>query len=132
MLPQLLTRLFGSRNERLLRQLRKTVQTINALEPKYEAMDDATVRGQTDVLKARLAAGETLDDILPDAFAAVREGSKRALKMRHLDVQLIGGVVLHSGKIAEMRTGGHVAGVSECPLRQGRARGDGERLPRAP
>jgi len=105
MLPQLLTRLFGSRNERLLRQFRKTVQAINALEPKYEAMDDATLQSQTQVLKDRLAAGETLDQILPDAFAAVREASKRVLKMRHFDVQLIGGMVLHSGKIAEMRTG---------------------------
>ncbi|MCZ8236533.1 MAG: preprotein translocase subunit SecA [Inhella sp.] len=105
MLPQLLTRLFGSRNERLVRQLRKTVQRINALEPQYEAMDDAALRGQTEVLKGRLAQGETLDDILVDAFAVVREASKRVLKMRHFDVQLIGGMVLHSGKIAEMRTG---------------------------
>jgi preprotein translocase subunit SecA len=105
MLPKILTSLFGSRNERLLRQFRKTVQAINALEPKYEALDDATLRAQTDVLKARLAAGESLDDILPDAFAAVREGSKRVLKMRHFDVQLVGGMVLHGGKIAEMRTG---------------------------
>jgi preprotein translocase subunit SecA len=105
MLPSILTRLFGSRNERLLRQFRQKVQAINALEGRYEAMDDATLRDQTRLLKERHAAGESLDALLPEAFAVVREGGKRSLKMRHFDVQLIGGMVLHSGKIAEMRTG---------------------------
>ncbi len=116
MLPQLLTRLFGSRNERVLRQYRKTVQIINALEPQYEAMDDAKLRAQTDAFKARLAAGESLDDLLPDAFAVVREASKRALKMRHFDVQLIGGMVLHQGKVAEMRTGEGKTLMSTLPV----------------
>ncbi|MFN4117128.1 MAG: DEAD/DEAH box helicase, partial [Inhella sp.] len=105
MLPSILTRLFGSRNERLLRQYRRTVQDINALEPKFEAMDDATLREQTTLLKERYAKGETLQQLLPEAFAVVREGGKRSLKMRHFDVQLIGGMVLNEGKIAEMRTG---------------------------
>ena len=105
MLPKLLTSLFGSRNERLLRQYRKVVQTINALEPQMEALSDDGLRAKTEELKARVAQGETLDAVLPEAFALVREGSKRALKMRHFDVQLIGGMVLHDGKIAEMRTG---------------------------
>lgn len=105
MLPSILTRLFGSRNERLLRQYRRTVQDINALEPRYEAMDDATLQQQTALLKERFAKGETLQQLLPEAFAVVREGGKRSLKMRHFDVQLIGGMVLNDGKIAEMRTG---------------------------
>jgi preprotein translocase subunit SecA len=105
MLPSILTRLFGSRNERLLRQYRAKVQVINALEPRFESMDDATLRGQTALLKQRHANGESLDSLLPEAFAVVREGGKRALKMRHFDVQLIGGMVLHDGRVAEMRTG---------------------------
>ena len=105
MLPKLLTQIFGSRNERLLKQYRRTIQEINALEPQYEALDDAGLQAKTVEFKARVAAGETLDAILPEAFAVCREGSKRALKMRHFDVQLIGGMVLNAGKVAEMRTG---------------------------
>jgi preprotein translocase subunit SecA len=105
MFPSILTRLFGSRNERLLRQYRRNVQAINALESRFEGMDDATLRDQTRLLKERHAAGETLDALLPEAFAVVREAGKRSLKMRHFDVQLIGGMVLNDGKIAEMRTG---------------------------
>ncbi len=105
MLPKLLTSIFGSRNERLLKDYRRTVAKINALEPKYEALTDDELRGQTADFKQRIAAGATLDDILPEAFAVCREGSKRALKMRHFDVQLIGGMVLNAGKVAEMRTG---------------------------
>ena len=82
MLPSILTRLFGSRNERLLRQYRQKVQAINALESKYEVMDDATLRDQTRVLKERHAAGESLDALLPDAFAVVREGGKRSASAR--------------------------------------------------
>jgi preprotein translocase subunit SecA len=105
MLPKILTSIFGSRNERLLKQYRKVVQQINALEPKFEALDDAALKAKTTEFQTRFAAGETLDDLLPEAFAVVREGGKRALKMRHFDVQLIGGMAMHDGKIAEMRTG---------------------------
>ncbi|MEY2729641.1 MAG: preprotein translocase SecA subunit [Pseudomonadota bacterium] len=105
MLPKLLTSIFGSRNDRLLKQYRKVVQQINALEPRFEQMDDAALRSFTDELRARVAGGTTLDEVLPEAFALTREAGKRTLKMRHFDVQLIGGMALHSGKIAEMRTG---------------------------
>eukprot|EP01034_Spumella_vulgaris_P013421 gene13421-17124_t len=105
MLPKLLTQIFGSRNERLLKGYRRIVQQINALEPQFEKLDDAALKAKTEEFKQRVAAGETLDAILPEAFAVCREGSKRALKMRHFDVQLIGGMVLNSGKVAEMRTG---------------------------
>ncbi|QPF75220.1 preprotein translocase subunit SecA [Roseateles sp. DAIF2] len=105
MLPKLLTQIFGSRNDRLLKQYRRVVQQINALEPKFEALSDDELRAKTEEFKQRVAGGEALDAILPEAFAVCREGGKRVLKMRHFDVQLIGGMVLHSGKIAEMRTG---------------------------
>jgi preprotein translocase subunit SecA len=105
MLPKLLTQIFGSRNDRLLKQYRRVVEKVNALEPQFEQLDDAALRAKTDEFKQRLAQGTTLDDLLPEAFAAVREASKRTLKMRHFDVQLIGGMALHDGKIAEMRTG---------------------------
>src|SRR3954464_11379139 len=105
MLPQLLTQIFGSRNERLLKQYRRVVQQINALEPQFEALSDAALKAKTDEFRDRYAKGETLDVLLPEVFAVVREGSKRTLKMRHFDVQLIGGMALHAGKIAEMRTG---------------------------
>ena len=105
MLPKLLTSIFGSRNDRLLKQYRQTVQKINALEPSLEALSDEALRAKTDEFRARVAGGESLDVILPEAFAVAREGSKRVLKMRHFDVQMIGGMVLHAGKIAEMRTG---------------------------
>jgi preprotein translocase subunit SecA len=105
MFPKILTQIFGSRNDRLLKNYRRTVQQINALEPKYEKLDDNELRAQTEVFRQRLAQGEALDQLLPEAFAVVREGGKRSLKMRHFDVQLIGGMALHEGKIAEMRTG---------------------------
>ncbi|MEO8300132.1 MAG: preprotein translocase subunit SecA, partial [Burkholderiales bacterium] len=105
MLPKLLTQIFGSRNERLLKQYRRVVERINALEPQFESLSDADLRACTVTLRDRVTQGATLDELLPEAFAVVREGSKRALKMRHFDVQLIGGMVLHNGKIAEMRTG---------------------------
>jgi preprotein translocase subunit SecA len=101
----LLTQIFGSRNQRLLKQYQKTVREINALEPTIEKLSDAALQAKTPEFKERLAKGETLDDILPEAFAVCREASKRVLKMRHFDVQLIGGMVLHYGKIAEMGTG---------------------------
>jgi preprotein translocase subunit SecA len=105
MITQLLNKLFGSRNQRVLKQFTKIVTLINSLEPSYEALSDVELRGKTDEFRKRLAEGDTLDNILPEAFATVRETAKRVLKMRHFDVQLIGGMVLHSGKIAEMRTG---------------------------
>jgi preprotein translocase subunit SecA len=105
MLPNFLTQIFGSRNERLLKQYRRVVQKVNALESKFEAFDDAALAAQTTSLRERHEAGETLDALLPEAFAVVREAGKRTLKMRHFDVQLIGGMTLHDGKIAEMRTG---------------------------
>jgi preprotein translocase subunit SecA len=105
MLPKILTQLFGSRNERLLKQYRRVVVQVNALESKFESLDDAALAAKTIEFRQRHAAGESLDALLPEAFAVVREGSKRALKMRHFDVQLIGGMTLHDGKIAEMRTG---------------------------
>ncbi len=101
----LLTKLFGSRNDRLLKQYRKTVVRINALEPQFEKLSDEQISAKTQEFKERLGKGETLDQLLPEAFAVVREASKRVMKMRHFDVQLIGGMALHEGKIAEMRTG---------------------------
>ena len=105
MLPKLLTSIFGSRNDRLLKQYRRVVETVNALEPQFEKLDDAALRAKTDEFRQRVAQGASLDDMLPEAFAVVREAGKRSLKMRHFDVQLIGGMTLHNGKIAEMRTG---------------------------
>ena len=105
MLPKLLTSIFGSRNDRLLKQYRKAVEQINALEPRFEGLDDAALRAKTDEFRQRIAQGTTLDELMPEAFAAVREAGKRSLKMRHFDVQYIGGMALHNGKIAEMRTG---------------------------
>ena len=105
MFPKILTQIFGSRNDRLLKTYRRTVEVINALESKFEQIDDAALRAKTDEFRQRLAAGSTLDDLLPEAFAVVREAGKRTLKMRHFDVQLKGGMALHQGKIAEMRTG---------------------------
>ncbi len=105
MATNFLTKLFGSRNDRLLKQYRKTVVRINAMEPDYEKLSDEALRAKTQEFKERVAKGESLDDLLPEAFAVVREGSKRVMKMRHFDVQLLGGMALHYGKIAEMRTG---------------------------
>ncbi len=102
---QFLTKIFGSRNDRLLKQYRKTVERINALEPTLEGLSDAALQAKTQEFRDRLAAGATLDSLLPEAFAVVREGSKRVMKMRHFDVQMVGGIALHNGKIAEMRTG---------------------------
>ena len=102
---QLFTRIFGSRNQRLLRQFNRSVAAAAGFEPALKALSDEALAAKTPEFKARLAAGETLDDLLPEAFATVREASRRTLGMRHFDVQLIGGITLHQGKIAEMRTG---------------------------
>jgi len=100
-----ITGLFGSSNARYLKRLETKIEAINSLEPRYEAMTDAELRAQTDEFRHRLSAGETLDDLLIEAFAVCREAGRRFLGMRHYDVQLIGGMVLHSGAIAEMITG---------------------------
>jgi len=100
-----LQKIFGSRNQRLVKQYQKTVAAINAFEPTIEQYTDKQLRAKTDEFRQRVASGESLDKLLPEAFAVCREASKRVLKMRHFDVQLIGGMVLHYGKIAEMRTG---------------------------
>jgi len=97
--------IFGSANDRYVRGLGKYVTAINAFEPTIEALTDDELRGQTEIFKRRLADGQTLNDILPEAFATVREAAKRTLGQRHYDVQLIGGIVLHRGEIAEMKTG---------------------------
>ena len=101
----LITKLFGTRSQREVNRIMPIVRQINELEPTYKAMDNATLQNTTVVLKQRLANGETLDDILPDAFAATREAARRVLGQRHFDVQLIGGIILHQGRIAEMKTG---------------------------
>jgi preprotein translocase subunit SecA len=105
MAENFLTKVFGSKNERELKRIRPIVEKINTLEAQIQSMSDETLKAQTQIFKDRLNNGESLDDILPEAFATVREASVRTLKMRHFDVQLIGGMVLHQGKIAEMKTG---------------------------
>ncbi|HKM15440.1 MAG TPA: preprotein translocase subunit SecA [Marinospirillum sp.] len=105
MITPLLKKIFGSKNERELKRIRKVVQQINALEPELKSLADADFALRTQALKARAANGEPLDKLLPESFALVREGSIRAMDMRHFDVQMIGGMVLHEGQIAEMRTG---------------------------
>ena len=97
--------IFGSRNDRVLRRINKTVKKINALEEGLQALDDASLAAKTEEFRQRVADGETLDAILPEAFAVVREASVRTMGLRHFDVQMIGGVVLHEGNVAEMRTG---------------------------
>ena len=104
-MASLLTKIFGSRNERLLSKYRKTVARINAMEKDFEQLADADFPARTEAFRQRLAKGETLDSLLPEAFALVREASRRHMKMRHFDVQMIGAQALHEGKIAEMRTG---------------------------
>ena len=115
MISGILKKIFGSRNDRLIRQYMAVVRQINALEAGLAALSDEALRAKTDEFKNRLANGETLDALLPEAFAVVREAGKRALGMRHFDVQLIGGMVLHHGKIAEMRTGEGKTLVSTLP-----------------
>ena len=100
-----LTSLFGSYSQRELKRLDPILQSVLDLEDTYKAMSDEELKNQTPLLKERLQNGETLDDILPDAFAVCREASSRVLGMRHFPVQIIGGIVLHQGRIAEMKTG---------------------------
>jgi preprotein translocase subunit SecA len=105
MVANLLKKVFGSRNDRLLKRYMQQVRVINALEPDYQKLTDAELQAKTAAFRERFARGETLEQLLPEAFATVREASRRVLNMRHFDVQLVGGMVLHQGKIAEMRTG---------------------------
>jgi preprotein translocase subunit SecA len=105
MVINILTKIFGSRNDRLLKQYRSVVLRVNALETQLESLTDDGLRDKTQEFRDRIAKGESLDAVLPEAFAVVREGSKRVMKMRHFDVQLLGGISLHNGKISEMRTG---------------------------
>src|SRR5215212_7478685 len=105
MFGQLLTKIVGTQNDRELKRLRPRVADINAFEPAIKALSDEQLKGKTVEFRARLANGETLDDLLPEAFAVVREAGRRVLQMRHYDVQMIGGMVLHNGTLAEMKTG---------------------------
>ena len=116
MIRRVLTSVFGSRNERILRTLNKTVVKINALEPRFEALDDAALRAMTDELRKRVSDGESLDSVLPEAFAVVREAARRVIGLRHYDEQMIGGMVLHMGRIAEMRTGEGKTLVGTLPV----------------
>ncbi len=105
MITSLLTRIVGSSNDRTLKKLRKIVKQINAMEPQFEALSDAELKAKTVEFRTRLEQGEELEQLLPEAFATVREASKRVFGMRHFDVQLMGGMVLNSNQIAEMKTG---------------------------
>jgi len=116
MISNILTRIFGSRNERLLKQYAQAVRRISALEPAVSALSDEALRAKTAEFKTRVGNGEALDDVLPEAFAVVREAGKRTLNMRHFDVQLMGGIALHNGKISEMRTGEGKTLVATLPM----------------
>ena len=116
MITGLLKMIFGTKNDREIKRIQKKVKMINALEGDYSKLTDEELKAKTEEFKARLAKGETLDDLLVEAFAVVREASKRVLGMRHYDVQLIGGVVLHEGKITEMKTGEGKTLVATCPV----------------
>ena len=105
MLQTILAKVIGTQNERDLKKLRPIVAQVNALEDSIKPLSDEALRGKTAEFRARLANGETLDDLMPEAFAVVREAGRRVLNMRHFDVQLIGGATLHQGRIAEMKTG---------------------------
>src|SRR3954465_4494101 len=125
MLDTLLAKVVGTQNDRELKRLRPIVAEVNALESSIQPLSDAELRGKTDEFRQRLANGETLDDILPEAFAVVREVGRRVLNMRHFDVQLIGGAVLHNGKIAKMKTGEGKTLVSTLPAYLNALEGNG-------
>jgi preprotein translocase subunit SecA len=128
MIESLLKKIIGSKNDRELKRLWGKVQAINALEPRMEALSDDQLKAETPRLREKLAQGATLDDILPEAFAACREASRRVLKMRHFDVQLVGGMVLHEGKVAEMRTGEGKTLTATLPLYLNALAGKGAHL----
>lgn len=121
----MISKVFGTRNQRLLKKMQKIVDVINRLEPQYQALSDDALRAKTAEFKGRLAKGETLQQIMPEAFAAVREASVRTLKLRPFDVQLIGGMVLHDGKIAEMRTGEGKTLAASLPAYLNALKGEG-------
>jgi preprotein translocase subunit SecA len=115
-LGSLATKIFGNSNDRKVKKYRPIVAQINALESETAALDDEALRGRTDTLKERVAAGESLEKLLPEAFATVREAARRTLGQRHFDVQLVGGMVLHEGRIAEMKTGEGKTLVATLPV----------------
>ena len=125
MISSVLKRVFGSANERIIKGFQQQVDLINRIEPEYEALSDDELRSQTEMLRARLTNGEDLDDIRPEAFAVVREAAKRTLGQRHFDMQLVGGMVLHSGMIAEMKTGEGKTLVATLPVYLNALTGDG-------
>ena len=125
MANKFVTAIFGDYSKHEVKKLQKTVTKINDLADKYKAMDDKELAGQTPILKDRLAGGETLDDILPDAFAVCREAAERIIGLRHFDVQLIGGIVLHQGRIAEMKTGEGKTLVATLPAYLNALTGEG-------
>src|SRR6202453_4871942 len=116
MINSILTKIFGSRNQREMERLAPKVELVNSFEPAIKALTDDQLKGKTAEFKERLAKGETLDDLLPQACAVVREASKRVMGMRHFDVQLLGGMILHEGRIAEMRTGEGKTLVATLPV----------------
>src|SRR4051812_47774582 len=116
MFTNLFRKVFGSSNDRYIKSLKKTVEQINALEPQMQSLSDEALRGKTDEFRARLKEGTPLDDLLVEAFAVVREASKRTLGMRHFDVQLKGGIILHRGMITEMKTGEGKTLVATLPV----------------
>ena len=129
-----LQRIFGDPNQRTIARLQKTVQKINTLEPTFQTFSNEELRAKTTEFRDRLTNGETLDDVLPEAFAAIREASRRTIGLRPYDVQLIGGMILHKGQVAEMRTGEGKTLVATLPLYLnalkgiGRASGHAQRL----
>ena len=128
MITKTLKKIFGTRNDRELKRIGKIVKRINALEEEFSALDDAALCAKTDEFRVRITDGATVDDLLPEAFAAVREAGHRALGMRHFDVQLIGGMVLHEGMIAEMRTGEGKTLVATLPAYLNALTGDSVHL----
>ena len=128
MILKVLKSIIGSKNERELKRMAPLVEATNRLESPFKALSDAELRAKTDEFRYRLSAGETLEDLLPEAFAAVREASVRTLGMRHFDVQLIGGIVLHEGKIAEMKTGEGKTLAATLPLYLNALTGKGAHL----
>ena len=129
---KLAKKIFGDDNARALKSFDARVEAINALEGDFEKLSDSDLQAKTDEFRKRFKGGESLDDLLPEAFATVREAARRTLGQRHYDVQMVGGMVLHEGKISEMKTGegktlvSTLAGLSQCAARQGRACGDGQ------
>ena len=125
MAGNLLSKIFGSRNDRLLKQMYRDVAQINALEATFTALSDDQLRAKTEEFRQRLKGGASVDSLLNEAFATVREAGKRALNMRHFDTQLIGGMVLHSGKISEMATGEGKTLVATLPVYLNALSGEG-------